>query len=518
MNKSIFFKKENLLAIILFFFSVFINQYYAGKGVSPHDSFSHFDTGYRILQGEYPFNSYWIISGPLIDYIQSIFFYLFGTSWKSYVFHASFFNGIVTLATFFVLIKFKVKIIYSFLFSLLFGILAYPSSGTPFVDHHATFFSLLGIYCLMLAIKTEKNYYWYLLPVFYIFGFLSKQVPTVYVGIISVLILILYSLVKNNYKWIIPIFLSSSLLILFFGVVGFLYDIKFSSFIEQYIVYPRAIGSERFQNYEFNFSSVILQFKYIHISLIILSFSYFWESFKYKKFIIKEDFIYFFIILLFTFSLIFHQMITKNQIYIFFLIPIIVGFSFSQISKNKYLTYIIIIFCIFVTSKYHLRFNEERKFHDLNYTDLNMSLDAKLIDNKLNSLKWITPDDFKKKPAQEIKLLVEVKDYLKKENNNFMLLTNYSFFSAMLEKKTYSTIRWYTGDGTDYPREKNKFHKSYKNLFIEVIKRNNIKIIYSIYPIKEPIITDYLNENCFIKSEITQLLTKYDLKKCNELN
>ena len=140
MNKSIFFKKENLLAIILFFFSVFINQYYASKGVSPHDSFSHFDSGYRILQGEYPFNSYWIISGPLVDYIQSIFFYLFGTSWKSYVFHASFFNGIVTLATFFVLIKFEVKTIYSFLFSLLFGILAYPSSGTPFVDHHATFF------------------------------------------------------------------------------------------------------------------------------------------------------------------------------------------------------------------------------------------------------------------------------------------------------------------------------------------------------------------------------------------
>ena len=123
-----------------------------------------------------------------------------------------------------------------------------------------------------------------------------------------------------------------------------------------------------------------------------------------------------------------------------------------------------------------------------------------------------------KKPGQEIKLLIEVKDYLKKENNNFMLLTNYSFFSAMLEKKTYSTIRWYTGDGTDYPREKNKFHKSYKKLFIEVIKRNNIKIIYSIYPIKEPIITDYLNENCFIKSEITQLLTKYELKRCNELN
>ncbi len=518
MNKSIFLKKENLLAIILFFFSVFINQYYASKGVSPHDSFSHFDTGYRILQGEYPFKSYWIISGPLVDYIQSIFFYFFGTNWKSYVFHASFFNGIITLATFFVLIKFKVKIIYSFLFSLFFCILAYPSSGTPFVDHHATFFCLLGIYCLMLAIKTEKNYYWFFLPVFLVFGFLSKQVPTVYVGIISSFILISFSIFKNNYKWIIPVFLSSSLLIFFFGIIIFLHDIKFSSFIEQYIVYPRAIGSERFQNYQFNFSSVILQFKYIHLSLIILFFSYFWENFKYKKTFVKEDFIYFFIILLFAFSLIFHQMLTKNQIYIFFLIPIIIGFSFQKISKNNYLVYLIIIFSIFVTCKYHLRFNEERKFHDLNYTNLNISLEAKVIDSKLKGLKWITPDDFREKPIEEINLLKEVKDYLKKENNNFMLLTNYSFFSAILERKTYSTIRWYTGDGTDYPREKNKFHESYKNLFIGAIIENNIKIIYSIYPIKEPIISDYLSENCFIKTEINQLLTKYDLKKCKELN
>ena len=50
----------------------------------------------------------------------------------------------------------------SFSYSLLLAILAYPSSGTPFVDHHSAFFSLLGIYTLIAAIKTEKGFFWIL--------------------------------------------------------------------------------------------------------------------------------------------------------------------------------------------------------------------------------------------------------------------------------------------------------------------------------------------------------------------
>ena len=45
--------------------------------VFPLDSFAYFDTGFRILLGEYPFKDYWIIHGPFIDYFQSFFFYIF---------------------------------------------------------------------------------------------------------------------------------------------------------------------------------------------------------------------------------------------------------------------------------------------------------------------------------------------------------------------------------------------------------------------------------------------------------
>ena len=72
--------KEKIFITILILFSLLINQYYGNRGIFPVDSFAHFDTGFRILSGEYPFKNYWIISGPFVDYIQAIFFYLFGVN------------------------------------------------------------------------------------------------------------------------------------------------------------------------------------------------------------------------------------------------------------------------------------------------------------------------------------------------------------------------------------------------------------------------------------------------------
>ena len=137
MKNNFLLKKENLFVAFLFLFSLSINQYYGNKGIFPADSFSHFDTGFRILLGEYPFKNYWAVSGPLVDYLQAIFFYLFGANWQSYVFHASLFNGLLSVTTFVVLRNFKLNIYYSLIYSLLFSILAYPISGTPFVDHHS---------------------------------------------------------------------------------------------------------------------------------------------------------------------------------------------------------------------------------------------------------------------------------------------------------------------------------------------------------------------------------------------
>ena len=138
--------------ILLLLFSFGINFFYGSIGVLPIDTFAHFDTGSRILNGEVPFKDYWTTSGPFIDYMQSIYFYFFGISWFSSILNGSVINSIISLFTyeFFKIINLKSK--FAFIYALCFSILANPSMGSPFVDHYSSFFSLLAIYSFLYAI------------------------------------------------------------------------------------------------------------------------------------------------------------------------------------------------------------------------------------------------------------------------------------------------------------------------------------------------------------------------------
>ena len=144
--KSVLYKKKEMsYIIILFLFSISINQYYGNLGVCPIDSFWFFNSGYDALNGYYPFKDYWTIAGPFITFTQAIFFKIFGVSWFSYVFHASIFNFLISISTFYTLYKFKLNTHYCFLYALLVAVIAYPSAGTPYVDHHASILSIISL-------------------------------------------------------------------------------------------------------------------------------------------------------------------------------------------------------------------------------------------------------------------------------------------------------------------------------------------------------------------------------------
>ena len=527
MKSKFFLNRENWCIIFLFLFSLLINQYYGNRGIFPVDSFAHFDTGFRILLGEHPFKDYWVVSGPFIDYLQAIFFYLFGINWQSYILHASFINSILTIATFIVLRNFKLNIFYSFLYSLFFAVLAYPTSGTPFVDHHSAFFSLLGVYSLILAIKSEKKVYWILLPIFFGFAFLSKQTPAAYIFLFIILILTIFSVTKKEFYWIKYTFLSSVLFIIILLLHGMILRIDLSLFLDQYFFYPQIIGAERIKNFDFTFRGVLDHFKFIYISILPLFYINLKNIYLVKNYFQQKDFYYFLILFLFSFSLIFHQLLTKNQTFIFFLIPILMAFSqislVSQKSKfSDFIFFTMILICLFATYKYHLRYNENRKFHELNYVDFTLSSEGNKIDRKFFGLKWITPE-FKENPNLEITLLNEAKAHLEKDKRSKMLITNYSFFSIILGQKLYSPGRWHTLDGTMHPLKGSFHYNSYKNLLIKLIKENKIKVIYTVdteenLNIKDASIYDYVNEECFRKIKITKLLVSYELKKCSEIS
>ena len=71
---------------------------------------------------------------------------------------------------------------------------------------------------------------------------------------------------------------------------------------------------------------------------------------------------------------------------------------------------------------------------------------------------------------------------------------------------------------TDYPQKGNKYFINYRNLLINLIKNNNIAVIYTIYPVESSLIYTYLDKNCFTEIKISNMLNSYELKNCHEIN
>ena len=149
--------------------------------------------------------------------------------------------------------------------------------------------------------------------------------------------------------------------------------------------------------------------------------------------------------------------------------------------------------------------------------NLNKAVSANQIDKKLNGLKWITPQ-FKKTPKKEIAMINQIKNILQKDNRKKMVLGNYPFLSVVIKENLYSTTRWHVFDGTDYPQVGNKYYNSYKKLFINKIKENNIEVIYTILPVDSSQIYNYIDESCFKKNQIRKFLVSHSIKKCKDIN
>ena len=155
-------------------------------GASPwsvlaQDTFAYYDTSFRILNGSAPFKDYWTVSGPFIDYLQATIFFFFGVSWKSYIIIGSILNSLITIIFYYTLSIFHQNKLSNLFYSSCFSVLANPSMGTPFPDHFSTFFSLAGIFFFLLAIKTDRKFFWFLIPIFFFFAFFCKQSPSSYI-------------------------------------------------------------------------------------------------------------------------------------------------------------------------------------------------------------------------------------------------------------------------------------------------------------------------------------------------
>ena len=515
--------KNKIYLIFLGTFSIAINQYFANRGIFPIDSFLIFDPAFYITSGNHPFKDYWVITGPFLDYIQSLFFIIFGANWFSYVLHASLLNMALALFSFYFFANIGLKNFYAFIYSLGVSILAYPPAGTPFIDHHSVILSVMALYSFSLGILKKKNIFLFLTPIFLIFSFFSKQIPSPYLLIlflifIFICLLFTKSFDKKNLSFLVFGSLFSILLI---SSIFLINRIPIENFLIQYILYPISLGAERITKLNIDFKNLISQFKFIYFALIPLVLCGFLLIMKKGKSLIeKNDTI---ILLLFLFSagiFIYCQLLTKNQVLIFFLIPIFLGCSHAYTLKyfnNKYLIYFILIIFVVSLTKYHLRFNYEKKFIELVNADFKLAVNAAQLDSRFGKLKWITPN-YIDNPSEEINLLIDTKNILSQLSEKKIIITDYQFFSTFLNNKFPSPNKWY--DDLSIPNKQNKYYFVYRDFFLSKLKNNQIKHIFFIGNNKHelPFFRELSNKNeCIISRKINNLLIEFDINKCEKI-
>ena len=509
------------IIFILSLFSVSINYFYGSLGVLPIDTFAHFDSGYRITEGDLPFVDYWTISGPFIDLLQAFYFSIFGVSWQSYMFNSSLINLLVTLTCFFYFKKIGLDIKYSFFYSVCVAILANPSMGTPFPDHYSTFLSLIAIIFFIFGIKTERTVYWFLIPVLFFLAFFCKQTPTAYIIIAFCINFLIYIIVKNRFNLVISI-IGGSLLSLSFLIFFILYNnIDLSQFLNQYFYYPRTIGLRRITEWNLTFNKAVSTLKFIHLIFFILLVIFFKNIFFVKNYIKTDSFFINLNIILLSIFLILHQWLTLNFIFIFFLVPILCATTQTNLATSKFskkLNILILCFCLLVTIKYHLRFNEERKMLDLENVNLTNYYNTGVLFPKLEGLKWISRKYYTNIKF-EIDKLQSIKKILNSERKKIMFVSNYQFFSAILNKPLHSPNRWF-GTSVAHPSINNSFYDDYLAFVYNVISKKRIEVIYIDVNLGKyqldlfNKIRKKLPPDCSIMDEIEDVLYKIDISTC----
>lgn len=520
--KNFLFRNQTYFFVTtLVFISFFVNQFYAYIGVLPVDSFSTFNSGYDILNGTFPFKDFWSIKGPTLDFIQALYFKIFGISWASYAAHSSSFNTLFALSFFFTIKQFNLSNIYSFFYATLASILMYPTYGTPFTDHHVSIFSSIAVFCLCLAIKTNKNIYWFFIPILIFLGFFTKQTPVGYFGILISLITLLYFIRNFRKKILLLIFCSSLLSIFIFFYVVFTYKIPIESIIIQYFLFPISLGETRIEwLLPFEFQRFVFRHKLIYIALSVPIFLLIKSLFKNFFSILENDNLIFILLIGTLVLFITHQLMTINGLFIYFLIPVFAAFSHiycHKFKKNKNLINFFLILSLISTIYYHEKYISKRDTLILRNISLKNSINAKIIDSKFENLKWIT-HHYPQNPKREVQYLLDTIEIIKNDDRKKMLVTDYQFISVILDINDNSAARiWWRHH--IYPVPNSKYFLYWKNFLLNKISNENIEVIYTIHPLEGEvnIFEGLISEKCYITKNLNKILVSQIIADCEEI-
>ena len=141
------------------------------------------------------------------------------------------------------------------------------------------------------------------------------------------------------------------------------------------------------------------------------------------------------------------------------------------------------------------------------------------MSEKFTGLKWITPNSKNNNEISlELELLKDVEKILRSDESNKIVLTNYSFYSVLIDENISGYSRWYPGDNSAFPIKGNRYFDNFRDLIIKTFKSKEIKTIYIMPDIKENNLLDYIDFRCFERNELELKIIRYEInQKCNDL-
>ena len=498
--------------ILILLISFFVNFYFGHQGLMPLDDLQNFNSGHRILKGDFPFRDYYSITGPILDIWQSIVYKIFGLNWQSLIIHASLLNCIYSISVFIFLKRLNFTTVDSLFYSISSGILMFPPTGNPTVEHNSLALSVISFFIFIIGLKEKKSYLLFFSVFIFITAFFIKQVPTAYFIIFCILIYftkIFSPITKENF---IVLTLSSFIVFLFYIFYFLLNNVSLQDIINQYFIFASTLGENRFSNLNYSYIYDKISKIFFLLFLVVPSF---YSSFFSKKF---DNF---FLIFGLSLIIIIYEIHSNNQPITFSLIPIFCAlFYHFHTNKNfeskiiKYFFFIIITYCFYrilryetfyiliyflilvtiflrkrisvrycvliylfiSTSLYFEKYVKIRAWDDLHKNEISQSFDARIIDDKLKFLKWKTV--YFDNTELEKKLILDTLEYLKSLNSNekYILISDYQIYNLILDNKDFSPVKYWHLNAT-YPSKNHKFRKRFEIFFKKKIIKNNISQI-----------------------------------------
>ena len=505
----------NIFTLVFISFSV--NYYFGHQGLMPLDDLQNFNSGYRVLTGDFPFVDYYSITGPLLDVWQSTIYKILGVNWSSLVVHSSILNSLYSLIIYFFLKEHNFNIFFSFCYSLSAGVLMYPPAGTPTVEHHSLIISLIALIFFIIGLKKKSIFFLFLSSFFFVVAFFIKQVPTSYFIILCIFMYFLQLYEKINFSSFIIIILSglfSVLLILFYFFTN---DVSIKYLFNQYITIAMDLGESRFN--QINLDSIYdnISKLFFLLFLLIPSFLVFLKNNKNNSFLT---------LLVLSIVICFYENHSNNQPITFALLPlflsilhldllnynknskflqwffyIIISYAFFRILRfeffylfiyfavllfvlyNKFLNkklanlnFLFIVYLTIGTSFYFEKYVKIRAWDDLSKDSLLTAFKGEEINHKFKNLNWKTI--YFENSNDEKKTIKELLIYLRNldDNYNYIMITDYQIYNVILNRKDFSPVKyWFVG--ATYPHINSQNRESFENFFKNKIKDNNIKEI-----------------------------------------